>query len=175
MQMIFQDPYASLNPRMSVGQIVSEPWAIHRDLDPGTGRDRRVADLLDMVGLDPGFAARYPHQFSGGQRQRIAIARALASEPELIICDEAVSALDVSIQAQIIDLLRGLSRQIGLAYLFITHDLPLLRGFADRIAVMHRGHLVEQGPAERILDHPGAEYTRALIAAVPRPRWDRTG
>ena len=172
-QMIFQDPYASLNPRMSIGEIIAEPWTIHRDLVPGAQWNDRVAALLDMVGLEPDHRDRYPHQFSGGQRQRVAIARALASEPELIICDEAVSALDVSIQAQIIELLARLRDKMGLAYLFITHDLPVVRNFADRIVVMKGGEIVEQGDARSIFAHPEHPYTQQLLAAIPRPRWEK--
>lgn len=170
-QMIFQDPYASLNPRMSIGQIIAEPWRIHNDLLPKTHWDRRIVELLEMVGLDPAIHSRFPHQFSGGQRQRVAIARALASEPELIICDEAVSALDVSIQAQIIDLLANLRERMGLAYLFITHDLPVVRDFADRILVMKSGEIVEQGSADQIFAAPSHDYTKALLAAIPHPKW----
>jgi peptide/nickel transport system ATP-binding protein len=172
-QMIFQDPYASLNPRMTIGQIVAEPWTIHRDLVPRAQWNDRVGDLLDMVGLEPDHRDRYPHQFSGGQRQRVAIARALASEPELIICDEAVSALDVSIQAQIIELLARLRDKMGLAYLFITHDLPVVRNFADRIVVMKGGEIVEQGDAPSIFARPEHPYTQQLLAAIPRPRWEK--
>ena len=172
-QMIFQDPYASLNPRMSIGQIVAEPWTIHHDLVPRAQWKERIGDLLDMVGLEPEHRDRYPHQFSGGQRQRVAIARALASEPELIICDEAVSALDVSIQAQIIELLARLRDRMGLAYLFITHDLPVVRNFADRIVVMKGGEIVEQGDARSIFAHPEHPYTQQLLAAIPRPRWEK--
>ena len=171
-QMIFQDPYASLNPRMTIGQIIAEPWTIHRDLVPRAQWNDRVGNLLEMVGLDPDFRDRHPHQFSGGQRQRVAIARALASEPELIICDEAVSALDVSIQAQIIELLARLRDKMGLAYLFITHDLPLVRNFADRIVVMKGGEVVEQGDARSIFGAPEHPYTQQLLAAIPRPRWE---
>ncbi len=171
-QMIFQDPYASLNPRMSIGQIVAEPWTIHHDLVPRAQWKERIGDLLEMVGLEPEHRDRYPHQFSGGQRQRVAIARALASEPELIICDEAVSALDVSIQAQIIELLARLRDKMGLAYLFITHDLPVVRNFADRIVVMKGGEIVEQGDAQSIFARPEHPYTRQLLAAIPRPRWE---
>jgi peptide/nickel transport system ATP-binding protein len=171
--MIFQDPYASLNPRMTIGQIVAEPWTIHHDLLPRAQWTERIGDLLEMVGLDPTHRDRYPHQFSGGQRQRVAIARALASEPELIICDEAVTALDVSIQAQIIELLARLRDKMGLAYLFITHDLPVVRNFADRIVVMKGGEIVEQGDAQAIFARPEHPYTQQLLSAIPRPRWER--
>ncbi|MDT0682188.1 ABC transporter ATP-binding protein [Roseicyclus sp. F158] len=164
-QMVFQDPTQSLNPRMSVFQIVSEPWVIH----PGVVEKRRwrerVAELLEQVGLEAEHAQRYPHQFSGGQRQRIAIARALALEPELIICDEAVSALDVSIQAQVIALLGKLRDELGIAFMFIAHDLPVVRDFADRVLVMKGGQIMEQGPVRRIFEDPREGYTQRLLAA----------
>ncbi len=168
-QVVFQDPYASLDPRMTVAQIVAEPWSIHRDLLPRRRWPGRVGELLEQVGLQPEHARRYPHQFSGGQRQRIAIARALALEPEMIICDEAVSALDVSIQAQVIALLADLQRSFGLAYLFIAHDLAVVRHFADRVLVMYQGRIVEQGRTARIFERPEHPYTQALLAASPLP------
>ncbi len=168
-QMVFQDPTQSLNPRMSVHDLISEAWAIHPEILPKKQWRARVADLLGQVGLTPEHAARYPHQFSGGQRQRIAIARALALEPEIIICDEAVSALDVQVQAQVIALLAGLRRELGLAYIFIAHDLPLVRDFADRVIVMQGGHIVEQGTVRQIFDAPREAYTRNLLAASLDP------
>jgi peptide/nickel transport system ATP-binding protein/oligopeptide transport system ATP-binding protein len=165
-QLIFQDPFASLNPRMTVGQILSEPLMLH-DIVPGSERRRRVADLLEMVGLQPFYAGRYPHEFSGGQRQRIVIARALAVEPRIVICDEPVSALDVSIRAQILNLLKELQGRLGLAYIFISHDLSVVKHIADRIAVMYLGRIVETGPAEAIFSDPRHPYTRALLSAIP--------
>lgn len=170
-QMVFQDPYGSMNPRMNVRAIISEPWSIHADILPKARWKDRVVELLELVGLRPEHAGRYPHQFSGGQRQRIAIARALASEPELVICDEAVSALDVSIQAQVIDLLAGLRTRLGLSYIFITHDLPIVRHFADRILVMKQGEIVEEGATSVIFGRPGHIYTRSLLDATPVPKW----
>ena len=168
MQIVFQDPYSSLDPRMTVGDIVSEPLSVH---GIGTRRDRsaRVRELLDVVGFNPSFTNRYPHEFSGGQRQRIGIARALALNPKLIVCDEPVSALDVSIQAQIINLLKDLQHDFGLTYLFIAHDLAVVRSMSDRIAVMNRGQLVEIGPAEEVYTNPREDYTKALLSAVPVP------
>jgi len=168
MQIVFQDPYASLNPRMTVGRIVAEPLQTH---GIGNRRSRRatVAGLLELVGFDPAYTNRYPHEFSGGQRQRIGIARALALHPKLIVCDEPVSALDVSIQAQILNLLKDLQHDLGLTYLFIAHDLAVVRGMSDTIAVMRDGVIVEQGPAERVYTSPQSDYTRALLAAVPVP------
>src|SRR5688572_21769578 len=168
MQIIFQDPYASLNPRHSILSIVSEPLKIHGIGSKQERRDR-VGDLLAKVGLDPKYMHRYPHEFSGGQRQRIGIARALALNPRLIICDEPVSALDVSIQAQILNLLKDLQNEFGLAYLFIAHDLAVVRTMSDRIAVMNQGKIVEYGPAEQVYAHPKDPYSQALLAAVPIP------
>jgi ABC-type oligopeptide transport system ATPase subunit len=168
MQIVFQDPYSSLDPRMTVGDIVGEPLIVH---GVGTRRDRsaRIRDLLDVVGFNPSYTNRYPHEFSGGQRQRIGIARALALSPKLIVCDEPVSALDVSIQAQILNLLKDLQRDFGLTYLFIAHDLAVVRGMSDRIAVMNRGQIVESGPAEEVYTNPQDDYTKALLSAVPVP------
>jgi oligopeptide transport system ATP-binding protein len=168
MQLVFQDPYASLDPRMTVGDIVAEPLQVHR---VGSRRERRqrVRELLEVVGFDPTFTNRYPHEFSGGQRQRIGIARALALSPDLVVCDEPVSALDVSIQAQILNLLKDLQDQLGLTYLFIAHDLSVVRAMSDRIAVMHEGKLVELGKAEEVYAHPRDRYTRELVEAVPIP------
>ena len=168
MQIVFQDPYSSLDPRMTVGDIVAEPLVIH---GIGTRRDRsaRIRELLDVVGFNPTYTNRYPHEFSGGQRQRIGIARALALSPKLIVCDEPVSALDVSIQAQILNLLKDLQDDFGLTYLFIAHDLAVVRAMSDRIAVMNRGKLVELGPAEEVYVEPQDAYTKALLSAVPVP------
>lgn len=165
LQMVFQDPTQSLNPRMTVYQLISEAWVIHPDILPKAKWRERVAELLTQVGLGPEHMGRYPHQFSGGQRQRIAIARALALEPQLIICDEAVSALDVSVQAQVIALLDGLRKKMGIAFIFIAHDLPVVRDFADHVMVMQKGEVVELGTVREIFETPQQAYTQALLAA----------
>jgi oligopeptide/dipeptide ABC transporter ATP-binding protein len=167
-QMIFQDPYACLNPRWTVNAIVGEPLWVH-GLARGKAQTERVQELLKRVGLNPMYVNRYPHEFSGGQRQRIGIARALASDPEFIICDEPISALDVSIQAQVVNLLEDLQDQLGLTYLFIAHDLSMVRHICDRVAVMYLGKLMELAPKDELYTHPLHPYTQALLSAVPIP------
>ena len=168
-QLIFQDPYASLNPRMTVGEIIREPMVIHHIYDTRQEQDARVVELLKTVGLKPDHIRRYPHEFSGGQRQRISIARTLALNPEFIVCDEPISALDVSIQAQIINLLKKIQKELGIAYLFIAHDLSMVKHISDRIGVMYLGHLVEMGDSRELYEHPMHPYTQALLSSVPIP------
>ena len=168
MQIIFQDPYGSLDPRMTVSAIISEPIETH-DLARGADKTARVAELLRLVGLDPNYVRRYPHEFSGGQRQRIGVARALAVEPEFIVCDEPISALDVSIQAQVLNLLTDLRTRLGLTYLFVAHDLSVVKHISDRVAVTYLGKIVEIGPPDVLYSMPGHPYTRALLSAVPVP------
>ncbi|MCW2872978.1 dipeptide ABC transporter ATP-binding protein, partial [Actinacidiphila oryziradicis] len=168
-QMVFQDPYTSLNPRMTVGDIIGEPYDIHPEVVPKGDRRRHVQDLLDVVGLNPEYINRYPHQFSGGQRQRIGIARGLALRPEIIVADEPVSALDVSVQAQVINLMEKLQDEFRLSYMFIAHDLSIVRHISDRVGVMYLGKIVEMGGDAEIYDHPTHPYTQALLSAVPVP------
>ncbi len=168
MQMIFQDPQACLNPRMTVSSIISEPLDEHLDMK-GADKQERVRELLDAVGMNPRFANRYPHEFSGGQRQRIGIARALALDPEFIVCDEPIAALDVSIQAQVVNLLEDLQKRLGLTYLFISHDLSMVRHIADRVAVMYLGKVVELAGRDELYSDPKHPYTKALLSAVPIP------
>ncbi|MBK9158419.1 MAG: dipeptide ABC transporter ATP-binding protein [Micropruina sp.] len=168
-QIVFQDPYTSLNPRKTVGDIIGEPFEIHPDVVPKAGRRKRVQELLEQVGLSPEHINRYPHQFSGGQRQRIGIARGIALNPKVLICDEPVSALDVSVQAQVINLLEKLQNELNLSYVFIAHDLSVVRHISDRVAVMYLGKIAELGDDAQIYDHPTHPYTQALLSAVPVP------
>lgn len=168
-QIIFQDPYASLNPRMTVEEIISEPLEIHKVYKNKKDQYKRVLELLDLVGLNEEHALRFPHEFSGGQRQRVGIARALALNPQFIVCDEPISALDVSIQAQVVNLLKELQNKLGLTYLFIAHDLSMVRYISDRVAVMYLGHLVELSSSDNVYEEPIHPYTKALLSAIPIP------
>ena len=167
-QMVFQDPYGSLNPRMKVQDLIGEPLLIHTNMSAGE-RLKKVHELLGTVGLSPSHGERYPHEFSGGQRQRIGIARALTVQPKLIIADECISALDVSIQAQVVNLMKDIQQETGTAYLFIAHDLSMVKYISDRIGVLHLGHLLETGTTEEIFEHPIHPYTRSLLSAIPLP------
>ncbi|SDE11102.1 ABC transporter ATP-binding protein [Auraticoccus monumenti] len=168
-QIVFQDPYTSLNPRKTVGDIIQEPFDIHPEVEPKGGRRRRVQELLDLVGLNPEHINRYPHQFSGGQRQRIGIARGIALNPKVLVCDEPVSALDVSVQAQVVNLMERLQDELGLSYVFIAHDLSVVRHISDRVGVMYLGRMVEIGDETQIYERPTHPYTQALLSAVPVP------
>lgn len=166
-QIVFQDPYASLNPRHTVGESIGEALLYHKEVSSRFDQRERVADVMKQIGLSPDVMDRYPHQFSGGQQQRICIGRAIAGQPKLIVCDEAVSSLDVSVQAQILNLLEGLKERLGLSYLFISHDLSIVRHICDRVAVMYGGKIVEMAPVEELFEHPQHPYTRNLLAAIP--------
>jgi oligopeptide transport system ATP-binding protein len=171
MQMVFQDPYASLNPRMTIGEVLEEPLIVHQLHDRAT-RKRKVAEVLEVVGLSPSYAGRHPHEFSGGQRQRVGIARAIITRPKLVVADEAVSALDVSIQAQILNLLKDLQKELGLTYLFVSHDLAVIRHVSDRIGVMYLGRMVEIGSCASVYNAPQHPYTQALLSAIPKEHPD---